>query len=167
MSPRGAPHETNGLQCFIESITSDITMFEGLQPASASTPHHLPGLPNETPASGVTQGMAHKGAHGQGQSAGKGQEHDMNLTPIVLAAALILGGCSAKPLSSEKTDNPEVRADYLATIDGCRLWRVNTGNRYVFLARCTDRNTTSTQWEESCGKACTRHEMVLTEGDRE
>ncbi len=90
----------------------------------------------------------------------------MNRLYVVLAAQL-LASCSAKPLSSEKTDNPEVRADYLATIDGCRLWRVNTGDRDVFLARCTNRNTTSTQWDESCGKACTRHELVLTEGDRE
>ena len=52
-------------------------------------------------------------------------------------------------------------------IDGCKVYRFYDGN-YHYVTRCGDKVTTQKNWDESCGKACTRHrtEDITTEGNQ-
>ena len=52
-------------------------------------------------------------------------------------------------------------------IDGCKVYRFYDGN-YHYVTKCGDKVTTQKNWDESCGKACTRHktEDITTEGNR-
>src|SRR5258705_7508210 len=153
MSPRGAQHDSE-----LRNLTKGIAVFKRLRPPPArSALYDLRGLPEQNLARSGAQRMAHESAHGEGQS----KEHGMNRLYAILVA-LLLTSCGAKPLSSEKTDNPEVWADYLATIDGCRLWRGNTGNHYVFFSPGANHYTTSPQKDESHGKSCLRHQLGLS-----
>ena len=49
-------------------------------------------------------------------------------------------------------------------MDGCKVYRFYDGN-YHYVTRCGDKVTTQKNWDEYCGKACTRHrtEELVTE----
>ena len=52
----------------------------------------------------------------------------------------------------------------ISEIDGCKVYRFYDGN-YHYVTRCGDKVTTQKNWNESCGKACTRRktEELVTE----
>ena len=52
-------------------------------------------------------------------------------------------------------------------IDGCKVYRFYDGN-YHYVTRCGDKVTTQKNWNENCGKACTRQrtEDITTEGNQ-
>ncbi|PZU95508.1 MAG: hypothetical protein DI527_00435 [Chelatococcus sp.] len=84
------------------------------------------------------------------------------LTLFAAFAGLALAGCEKDPVATQQTDNPEIVARLLATVDGCRLWSVSTGERKVYLARC-DAASSRVEWQETethfypCGKStCTQ-----------
>ena len=52
-------------------------------------------------------------------------------------------------------------------IDGCKVYRFYDGN-YHYITRCGASVVTRKNWDENCGKACTRHrtEDITTEGNQ-
>jgi len=52
-------------------------------------------------------------------------------------------------------------------IDGCKVYRFYDGN-YHYVTRCGANVVTRKNWNENCGKACTRHrtEDITTEGNQ-
>ena len=52
-------------------------------------------------------------------------------------------------------------------IDGCKVYRFYDGN-YHYVTRCGANVITRKNWDENCGKACTRHktEDITTEGNQ-
>jgi len=52
-------------------------------------------------------------------------------------------------------------------MDGCKVYRFYDGN-YHYVTRCGANVITQKNWDESCGKACTRHrtEEITTEGNQ-
>ena len=52
-------------------------------------------------------------------------------------------------------------------IDGCKVYRFYDSN-YHYITRCGTKVTTQRNWNEDCGKACTRHrtEDITTEGNQ-
>lgn len=82
----------------------------------------------------------------------------------ISAATLLLAGCNEgyAPLPN----NPQTTVAYNGTVEGCRLYRVAPEHGEAFhLAIC--RKEVSTASTQNCGKACTRHVRVQTEGDDE
>ena len=52
-------------------------------------------------------------------------------------------------------------------VDGCKVYRFYDGD-YHYVTRCGEKVTTQKNWNENCGKACTRHrtEDITTEDNR-
>ena len=52
-------------------------------------------------------------------------------------------------------------------IDGCKVYRFYDST-YHYITRCGTKVTTQRNWNEDCGKACTRHrtEDITTEGNQ-
>ena len=52
-------------------------------------------------------------------------------------------------------------------MDGCKVYRFYDGN-YHYVTRCGANVITRKNWDENCGKACTRHrtEDITTEGNQ-
>ena len=52
-------------------------------------------------------------------------------------------------------------------MDGCKVYRFYDGN-YHYVTRCGANVVTRKNWNENCGKACTRHrtEDITTEGNQ-
>jgi hypothetical protein len=81
---------------------------------------------------------------------------------LLLAATLVLAGCSADPIETARTGNPGVKAGLIAQIEGCNLYRVRDGDsRTVYVAVCPG-GASRTSWSESCGKACARDLEALS-----
>lgn len=85
---------------------------------------------------------------------------------LVALLGLLLIGCAADPVERAKTDNPDVRAEILTTVDGCRVYRLYDGNdRRIYFVRCPG-SMTQTSWQvtQSTGKsAVTHHYQVDTD----
>ena len=76
------------------------------------------------------------------------------LAPVIASAALILGGCNARPVSVAKTDNPGLSVEILGDADGCRIYRFTDGGGTPrYFVRCQGGTTAS--WSETCGEHCT------------
>lgn len=87
---------------------------------------------------------------------------------LALLPLLALAGCGADPIGQGETGNADVSAAQIATIDGCRLWRVNDGYSYrVYMATCGPAQRADIQWEENCGKNCTNVLRTFTVGRHE
>lgn len=81
---------------------------------------------------------------------------------IVASLALALSACGATPIATVDTGNPGATADLIAKVDGCHIWRVRDGNeRTIYFARC-EHGATGTEWQESCGKRCSRSVQTIT-----
>jgi len=55
----------------------------------------------------------------------------------------------------------------IQTFDNCKVYRFYD-REYHYITKCGDKVTTQKNWDESCGKACTRHrtEDITTEDNR-
>jgi hypothetical protein len=75
----------------------------------------------------------------------------MNRLLVICGMAVGLAGCDL-PVSSSKpiVDSPGgSTANFIGTVDGCRLWSVDAGNFYF--ANCQS-GITSTGWKRRSGK---------------
>lgn len=82
----------------------------------------------------------------------------------IAAAAVILcslSGCK-KPAESSTSVGVEFRVDRLFTHDGCTVYRFYDGGRSRYFAKCDGATTSRVEWNESCGKTCTRPADVQT-----
>ena len=55
----------------------------------------------------------------------------------------------------------------IQTFDNCKVYRFYD-REYHYITKCGDKVTTQKNWDEKCGKACTRHrtEDITTEGNQ-
>lgn len=77
---------------------------------------------------------------------------------LILAALLALAGCN-EAMDVQVSKNG-AKAEMIAEVDGCRLWRVDDGYRDVYMARCPE-GAASTQHSISCGKNCRRPQFTV------
>lgn len=75
-------------------------------------------------------------------------------TLVILVLSLVLISCSKDAEETIKTSNKEINVELLFEVDGCRVYRFFDSS-YRYFSNCA-RNS-MTQWDESCGKNCTRH----------
>jgi flagellar basal body-associated protein FliL len=86
----------------------------------------------------------------------------------VAAAGVMLFGCEATPLrpaEAKTAPGSSLKVEVVAEFEGIRLYRVNTGDKTIYVAAAIDDHAerrVSAQWEESCGKACTEAVTVQT-----
>ena len=78
---------------------------------------------------------------------------------IVAALTLAVSGCAKDPISSAQSNNPQLRFDHLADIEGCRLYRFQDDGYYHYLTICKSAET-NTSTDGSCGKGCSRHDDI-------
>lgn len=80
--------------------------------------------------------------------------------PAAIALSLLAGAglaaCSKKAESTQQV-NRDFQVDTLFTHDGCTVYRFNDGGASRYFTNCKG----STQWQEGCGKNCTRGVEVL------
>lgn len=82
----------------------------------------------------------------------------MRISILLLMMPFVLMGCNqGEPMDKAVSPNGNT-ADLVATVDGCRIWRVNL-SRSVYFARCPT-NAVSTQWETLEGKQVVRHQTI-------
>lgn len=79
----------------------------------------------------------------------------------IAAAAAILAGCQ-KPAESSTSVGVEFRVDRLFTHDCCTVYRFADSGRSRYFAKCDGATTSRVEWNESCGKNCTRPVDVQT-----
>jgi hypothetical protein len=78
----------------------------------------------------------------------------MRTLVTLTAVALALASCGQDPVSTQRTDNPNVPVGILFETDGCKVYRFVDAGRYVYFTNCA--GTTTAFHTESCGKNCTR-----------
>jgi len=67
--------------------------------------------------------------------------------------------------------NEEIAKDHamqvIQTFDNCKVYRF-WDREYHYITKCGDKVTTQKNWDENCGRACTRHrtEDITTEGNQ-
>lgn len=83
---------------------------------------------------------------------------------MLTVATLLLSACAKKalPVESNSSNNPEIRVDTLFTKDGCTMYRFYDAGYYRYYVRCTGAVSSSTLWNETCGKACSREVAIPT-----
>ena len=76
---------------------------------------------------------------------------------LAAIAATVIAGCGADAVSTEPTDNTQIKVDRLFDHDGCTVYRFRDGETRYFV-KCRD-GSARTEWSEryQCGKSvCTR-----------
>lgn len=76
-------------------------------------------------------------------------------TVLAILALALLAGCS-KPAETSTAVGREFTVDKLFTHEGCTVYRFNDGGNNRYFTNCSG----STNWQESCGKNCTRNMNV-------
>lgn len=76
-------------------------------------------------------------------------------TVLAILALAILAGCS-KPAETSTNVGVEFVVDKLFTHEGCTVYRFSDGGSKRYFTNCSG----STNWQESCGKNCTRNMNV-------
>lgn len=89
----------------------------------------------------------------------------MKALAALVAAALVLAGCSPAPAeSTTPSSNPAVTVDRLLEHDGCVVYRFYDAGYARYFVRCPE-GAARTEWDERypCGKGqvCTRPQQVL------
>lgn len=79
----------------------------------------------------------------------------------LIAITIFLSSCTAQePVSTEKSNNPNLPVAHLFDIDGCRVYRFRDNGRYVYFTNC-DGSTQSFN-QESTGKTSTLVPVTVT-----
>lgn len=81
------------------------------------------------------------------------------LLAALLPLSLMLAACGADPIATANSGNPDVQANLIAEVDGCRIWRIRDGNeRKVYMANCAEGDA-RTEWTTG-GKHKSYHETL-------
>jgi hypothetical protein len=85
------------------------------------------------------------------------------MKPRYALLALPLLGCVEPALQVHDTNNENIQVEHLFTHDGCKVYRFRDG-AYHYFVKC-DGAVASQQTisRVSCGKACSRDEVIATE----
>lgn len=75
---------------------------------------------------------------------------------------LALLACSADPIASTVTNNPDIVVETLFTKDGCTVYRFEDSHSRYYVVCDNPCKTASTFTTESCGKNCTENVQVPT-----
>lgn len=74
---------------------------------------------------------------------------------MILTGLLALAGCTKQAEFTQRA-GVEFTVDKLFTVDGCTVHRFYDGGHARYFTNCKG----SVNWEERCGKGCTRPESV-------
>lgn len=82
-----------------------------------------------------------------------------------MIAVLVLAGCTADPVRSDRTNNADLDVSTLFDYDGCRMYRFEDGGRFIYFARCGSDVRTSWGETHSNGKTAytTNHDVQTVE----
>lgn len=81
---------------------------------------------------------------------------------FTVAILLFVGGCAKRAEYSESTSNSEFHVERLFNTDGCTVYRFYDSGYPRYFTKC-ENSSSSTQWNESCGKNCSRSVEVPNE----
>lgn len=86
------------------------------------------------------------------------------LTVIALLAVPV----ASQELPPAGETNMSHEYEFVGTIDGCRVWKINFWGSNVFVTRCPGEGEaiSNTQWSHICGKGCKR-DMIVTATNEE
>lgn len=77
----------------------------------------------------------------------------LHLTIVIITIMAVFLACSPDPIKTSKSDNPEIKYEYMFTIkeENARVYRFITGltERYVVIQGCGD---VQVIWEQQAGK---------------
>ena len=68
----------------------------------------------------------------------------------LLVLVVVFSGCRAAPMRYISSTNPQTSIEVMTEFDGIRLYRIDVGNRSVYVA--VHLKDLSTHWEEQNGK---------------
>lgn len=89
-----------------------------------------------------------------------------HMKKLLALLALVLTACPAAPQSTASSTNPDVRVGLLTTTDdGCKVYRGYDGGYYFYFVRCPKSEDTTAVNRVSCGKNCSRPNVVQVEGE--
>lgn len=82
-----------------------------------------------------------------------------------LLALLLLAACTAEPITTNRTDNPEIALDLLLTSpEGCKVYRFEDEGRHRYFAACPNATVMSSHTEAAGKMIVTVPEEVSTVG---
>lgn len=77
---------------------------------------------------------------------------------LIAAFALVfLAGCYADPVSTARTNNPQVPVSLLFEHEGCKVYRFTDAGRERYFANCPNQTSVDGSYRTTCGKGCTRY----------
>ena len=83
-------------------------------------------------------------------------------TIAIAAACVALAACAKDPVSVAPTNNPDVSAALLFSVDGCKVYRFEDAGAYRYFATCPN-STVMSSHTVQCGKTrCTHFDDVST-----
>lgn len=80
---------------------------------------------------------------------------------ILALIAVVMCGCEADPIRQAKSANPKTTVDVVTEFDGIRLYRVNVGDRSVFVAAYV--NGLNASWDEQHAVSTGKTTMIITD----
>jgi len=100
----------------------------------------------------------------------RNQEWILPIVAVLGISAVVLGGIVFLAGAFGPSDAQLAqmhKTQVIQEIDDCKIYRFYDGN-YHYVTRCGDKVTTQKNWNESCGKACTRRktEELITEDNQ-
>jgi hypothetical protein len=70
---------------------------------------------------------------------------------LTALAVFFMVSCTTDPVSTTKTNNPDVQVDLLFVHDGCSVYRFYDSGHYIYYTVCDGRSST-TAWQQQQGK---------------
>ena len=85
------------------------------------------------------------------------------MSRILLVVAALALSCERKAERTSPTSNAEFQIERLFTHDGCTVYRFADGN-YRYFVKCAAGERATVEWQEPCGKGCTRDVQIDSDG---
>ena len=92
-------------------------------------------------------------------------EIKLAISVVTMAAvAAVLVACGEDPVSTARTDNPNVAVSKMFEHEGCKVYRFKDAGEYVYYTNCP--GSVQSARVESCGKNCTNRVPVTVQTSR-
>lgn len=78
-------------------------------------------------------------------------------TFILIFTAILLVSCENEPVSTHNTDNPNIKAEYLFSIDSCKIYRFED-SRTHYICICPNNQSVTDTYTVHHGKSSTTYE---------
>lgn len=77
----------------------------------------------------------------------------------IILILIMLTACVTPGEKEVNSSNSDFKVELLFTVDGCKVYRFHDGGNSRYFSTCKG---SSTSWNESCGKNCSRSMLIST-----